>query len=477
MRISFLILPFLLLLGSINPTFSQKNSVSIEFDIKDYDNDTLLIGYYYGDRTLVYDTLKATKQGKFEIKQDSLLKPGIYLALYQPSNEYFQFMVNSNDQVFSFKGSRNEIQPKPRGSIDNEVFYYYLRFIEEKSEQRKKYNSEIDTLKKYGKDITALSDKAKKLDETVMSKQLEIIESHPETMTARLLKSNLNINIPSYEGTEKEVQLQKYLYYRSHYLDHIDLGDPANLRTPYLDQRIKYYMEKLTPQHPDSIIIAVDYILGQMEPSSETFQFYTSSFLNKYANSNIIGYDAIYVHMIDNYYSVGKAPWVKEENLEKFIKNADKLRPILIGEQAPPITFYDKEGNPVKLYDIESEYTVMIFWAPDCGHCKKAMPGLIDFYKKFKDRGVEVLGVCTKHRDKYPSCWEFIEEKKLPWLSVGDEYHRSKFRDLYNVVSTPRLFILDKDKKILLKRVPTEQIDEVMESLIIEMQNANPPKQ
>lgn len=477
MHIFLRFLPFLILLGSINLGYSQKNSASIEFDIKDYENDTLLIGYYYGDRTLVYDTIFAEKQGKFELKRDSLLKPGIYLALYQPSNEFFQFMVNDQDQVFSFKGKRTDNQPKPSGSIDNEVFYDYLTFIEEKSALRKTYSAEMDTLTKYGKDASNLSEKAKKLDESVQAKQLEIIESHPETMTAKLIKSNLSINIPTFEGSEKEVQLQKYLYYRSHYLDNTDLGDPANLRTPYLDSKVKYYIEELTPQHPDSISVAIDYLLSKMESSPETFQFYTSSFLNKYANSNIIGYDGIYVHLIDNYYSVGKAPWVSEETMKKFIENADKLRPILIGQQAPPITFYDKEGDPVRLYDIESEYTLMIFWAPDCGHCKKAMPGLKEFYAKYKDRGVEVLGICTKHRDKYVSCWEFVEDKELPWLSVGDEYHRSKFRDLYNVVSTPRVFILDKDKKILLKRVPTEQLDEVMESLIIEMQNTNPPKQ
>ena len=52
---------------------------------------------------------------------------------------------------------------------------------------------------------------------------------------------------------------------------------------------------------------------------------------------------------------------------------------------------------------------------------------------------------------------------------MGDQYHKSRFRDIYNVVSTPRVFILDKNKEILLKRVPTEKLDEIMESLVKEL--------
>ena len=229
-------------------------------------------------------------------------------------------------------------------------------------------------------------------------------------------------------------------------------------------------MEKLTVQHPDSIYESIDYLLKKMEGNEEIFQFYTSTFLNKYANANIIGYDAIYVKMIENYYAKGKAPWVEQETLDKFIENADKLRPILIGEKAPPITFYKEDGEELALYDIDSEYTVMIFWSHTCGHCKKAMPDLIEFYNKWNPKGVEVLGICTKHRSELKSCFEFAKEKELPWLNVGDEFHKSKFRDIYNVVSTPRVFILDKDKEILLKRVPTEKLDEIMESLVKEMQ-------
>lgn len=468
----FLSAIFLLVLGL--SASAQSDGAEIKFELSNYENDTLLIGYYYGDRTLVLDTLRAEKKGLFFLRTDEPIPHGMYIALYQPRNEYFQFMI-SEDQKFTLKGDYTTNDLVPKGDKDNELFYDYLTFIRAKGEQRNALQKEQEALKAAGKDpagkeATALMKKFEKLDDAVEKEQQMIIDNHPKKMISKLLKSNLSEPIPDYEGTEDEISLNKYLFYKKHYFKYIDLADSSVLRTPFLHDRITYYEEKLTPQQPDSIIRSIEYLLDKMKPSPPTHRFYLSHFLNKYAKSQIIGQDAVYVHLIDSYYAQGKTPWVSEENLKKFKENADKLRPILIGEQAPPITFFKEDGSEQKLYDIDSKYTVMVFWAPSCGHCKKAMPSLIKFYEDFKPQGVEVLAICTKHRDQYESCWEYINENELPFLNVGDQYHRSNFRDTYNVVATPRVFILDKDKKILLKRVPTENLGEIMEALIIDLE-------
>ena len=448
---------------------AQKGKTEIKFELSNYDNDTLLIGYYYGDRTLVYDTLSAISKGKFILERNEPIGHGMYIALYQPNNEYFQFMI-SEDQQFVLKGDYKTNDLVPKGDKDNEIFYDYLQFIRLKGGERNSLLEQKKTMEAAGEDLTKLKTKLAKLDDDVEKKQNKIISENPSLMVAKLLSSNLSEPIPVYEGTESEISMKKYLHYKRNYFKYIDLADSSLLKTPFLHERVTYYEEKLTPQQPDSIIESINYLLGEMKPSPPTYRFYLSHFLNKYAKSQVIGYDAIYVRLIDKYYMSGETPWVSEETMKKFKENADKLRPILIGEQAPPITFYKEDGSEQKLYDIDSKYTVMIFWAPSCGHCKKAMPGLIKFYEDFKPKGVEILAICTKHRDKYETCWEYINENKLPFVNVGDQYHKSRFRDKYNVVSTPRVFILDQNKKILLKRVPTENLSEIMEALIIDLE-------
>ncbi len=95
------------------------------------------------------------------------------------------------------------------------------------------------------------------------------------------------------------------------------------------------------------------------------------------------------------------------------------------------------------------------------------MPEIIDFYNKYKEKGVEILGICTKFYNDKDKCWDFVEEKGIDiWMNTMDPYHQSKYKILYNINSTPQIFILDKDKKILIKRIASEQLDEVMQNIL-----------
>ena len=158
---------------------------------------------------------------------------------------------------------------------------------------------------------------------------------------------------------------------------------------------------------------------------------------------------------------------------------AKKLEPLLIGKIAPDITMQTQDGKEMSLHEFEAPYTVLFFWDPDCGHCKKATPHMLEFYEKFKDKGVEVFGVCTKLVEKddegqwsldgIKECWEYTEEKGTEiWLNTVDPYHRSRYKSLYDIRTTPQVYILDKEKEILVKKIGAEQLSEVMEGLLKE---------
>jgi thiol-disulfide isomerase/thioredoxin len=239
------------------------------------------------------------------------------------------------------------------------------------------------------------------------------------------------------------------------------------LRTPFLNPKISSYLEKLTVQHPDSINLAIDRVLNLLKPSEESFRYYLSHLLNSYARSKVVGFDAVYVHIVENYYGKGLAPWVDEENLAKMVSEARLTKPLLIGKKAPDFTSFMEDGTPVTLSEIESDYVVLVFWAPDCGHCKKAMPFVIEFAEKFKDRGVQVISLCNKAGDKTITCWDGIKEEKMEsLLNLADDKDRSRLKYKYYVKSTPKIFILDRNQEILIKKIGAEQLESVMDEII-----------
>jgi thiol-disulfide isomerase/thioredoxin len=117
--------------------------------------------------------------------------------------------------------------------------------------------------------------------------------------------------------------------------------------------------------------------------------------------------DACYVHLALKYYCTGGADWVKQEDLDKICDNARRLEPILIGKIAPNIIVKNNKDQPVSLWDVDSDYTVLFFWAPDCSHCKKSAPFMVGICQTLQRQGgVKVFNVCTAVTDKGPECWK-----------------------------------------------------------------------
>ncbi len=462
--------PVFVFLCMICPAFIAAQAYEIDVKIDEYEHKEAYLGYYYGEKQYMKDTVQINDEGKFVFKGDEALDQGFYLIIMAPDNNYFQILVD-DDQKFSVQTNAktpNESM-KIKGSKENELFYKYMDFLSQKRPIADVLRKEMEAVKDDKSKTAKLQKKLDVIDEDVQKRQDQILKDHPSSLTALLLKSQKEIPMPEFEGTEEEIKLARFQHYKKHYFDNVPLDDDRLLRSPILHKRVIYYVEKLTYQHPDSLAKSVSYMLDKMKPAKDkdNFKYYLIHFLNEYAKAKIVGMDAIYVHLVERYYESGDAPWTDEEQLKKIIKNAKTLKPILIGKTAPDIKMQLEDKTSISLYDVKSEYTVLFFWDPDCGHCKKSMPKVVEFYEKYKPKGVEIFAVCTKVTDKVPECWDFIKEKDMQrWINVVDPWIKSKYKTIYDVKSTPRIFILDKDKEILSKRIGAEQLGEVIDQFL-----------
>jgi thiol-disulfide isomerase/thioredoxin len=438
----------------------------VNFEIGNYQSDTLIVGNYFGEKQIVKDTLFAKGDGKFEWSPVDRPEQGMYLVLLKPTNTFVQFLVNELETKFSLDfDAKDLLSVKFNGSDENKMFYEYLAFLKDKRVLSDTLRAKMDRAKTNKTTDEVAESELDKLDKEVKKYQTDFISKHPTTITALLIKSNIEVDIPEFKGNEDSVKYKRYFYYKKHYFDNIDPKHPALIRTPFLHQKVDYYVNKLSNQQPDSLIKTLDFVLEWLEINPEAYRYYLADFLNKYAQMKMVGYDALYVHLIDKYYNKGKASWVNEENLKKMSENADDLRPILIGKKMPDIVTYKEDKTPVRLYDIVSPYTVVIFWAPDCGHCKKIMPDVVSFYKKNKDKGVKMLGICTKSGDKTNTCWPAVKEKGMEdFINTADEYGRYNLK--VRIKSTPKIFILDSKKEIIIKDLPGEELDRIFNEIL-----------
>ena len=472
-RISLL---FSMVLCFVLPLLSQKsNGYEIKIQINGFKQKEIYMAYHLGEKQYIKDTIKQQADGSFLFKGDSPLESGIYLVVLPPDNNYFQLIIEKNDQYFSVTTdaadpSKN-IQTK--GSIENKLFYGYMNFLAEKRPQSEALNNRLkeekDSLK-----MQELTDAIDKIDKEVEDFQFNFIQNNANTFTAAIIKANTPLKLPDFSGTEEEQQREAFYYNRDHYFDNLDLSDGRFLRTPFLFERINTYVSKLQVQVPDSLIKAIDLVLAKTKNASESYRYFAVHYLNEYANSKFVGMDAVYVHLAEKYYASGQAPWVDSTQLAKIVENAVSLKPILIGKTAPNIKMQLRDGSPVTLHDIKSPYIVLYFWRYDCGHCKESTPDIKAFYEEYKNKGVKIFAVCVKFNDEIGDCWKYVDENQLDgWIHAVDPYLRSKFYSLYNVKTTPQIFILDKNKKIISKGIGAPQLKEVM-GKIMEFDSKNP---
>jgi len=440
----------------------------IKVKIQNYEEKELYLAYYYGDKQYILDTATVGTDGFFDFAGEKPLESGVYLIVLAPNNTYFQILVDKAEQFFKVYTQKENPSEGVRieNSPENKLFYSYLQFLSDKRPLADTLIAQMGREEDEGAK-ERFKKELDELNEKVTAHQKKLVADHPTTLTAALIKAGFSIDYPEFEGEEETKQRARWEYTVQHFFDHVNLADQRLLRTPFLFERVEYFVSKLAVQVPDSISVAIDSVLEKMKPAEETYKYYLIHFLNTYAKSNIVGMDAVYVHMVDKYYSNGQTPWVEAEQLKKIIDNAAELKPLLIGKKAPDITMQERSGKSVSLHSIQADFIVLYFWRYDCGHCQKTLPDMKAFYEKYNSQNVKLISVCTKFTDELQKCWEYIDEKEIGnWYHLSDQYHRSRYMTVYAIKSTPTIYILDKNKEIISKRIGPEQLTEVMDKII-----------
>lgn len=455
---------------SANAAWAQDaHGYRITVDIEGLDQPYVILAYHYGDKPYIQDTAYAQPTGEYVFEGKEALPGGMYLVVMPPQNRTVDFFLDAREQHFTLSASMDDLVGTMSfdASPTNTLFYTYLKFLNVQREQSNALQAAQQQAKEKGD--AAAEKKANEallaLNEEVQAYQRQLIAEHPQSFTTKFIQTSLDVTIPPSVDTA-----QQYWYYRNHYFDHADLSDGRLLRTPLLPGKIDRYVDKVVPQHPDSIIVAVDEILARAT-DPDIFKYLAIKLINKYASSKIVCMDAIYVHIADKYYLSGRADWIDDAQLAKIKEDADRLRPLLCDRIAPDIKLQtipvaaDEQPRAVSLHGVDAKYTVLVFWAPDCGHCKKSMPKVAEFYDTYREKGVEVFSVCTKTYKDYDSCVSFVTEKGLTrMMNLADPYLRSNFHKIYDVRSTPVIFLLDADKRIIGKRLDAEQLGEIIDN-------------
>ncbi len=493
---------------------SQAQGYDIKINFKGCKDTMVFLVKYTFDQQYISDTAKNVKNGQIQFKGNKELDKGVYTLVSEGKSIYFDFFINES-QKFTITTDVSDIvgNLKSANSKENEMFFSYIRYITAKNQdfnkvrEQTKGKSKADSTKFMNEKIRLLNEDVKKFEADFMAKAkgtfvYDVLNLKTEKEAKEIPKAS----------NGRPDSIYSYYYYKSHFFDGIDFKDDRIIRTPFFDDRIKRYYDNVILQHPDTVIQEIDKVLAQCNEGSLIYNLLIGYFTYKYEQSKIMGFDKVFVHIADKYIIPGKAKAVySEETQGKIKERVDIMRALLLEAKVKELYMIDTTyGKQVRkmgfdtaqssksitdlyyknittltpmfktLYQVNAKYTVLIFWAADCGHCQTEVPKLHEDLKKLKGKvDVKVFAVQTKD-DLYETWKKFIIEKKLTdFIHVFDPIHLNNLKESFDIYSTPVIYVLDKDKKIKAKRLGAEQVVEIINSLesIEQMEKKNKPKQ
>jgi peroxiredoxin len=432
----------------------------IKVKVVGLDTDTCYLGHYYGQYQYITDTAIANTKGELVFQGSEDLAGGIYFIVL-PGKKFFELIVNK-EQNMSFETDTADFAKymKVKGSKENSVFYEYLNFI---NGQQKTY----EVFKKKSQGFPANKDstdfyikKMQQIDNAVKEYKMNFIKINPDFLIAKVFKASKDPDIPDAPilPNGRKDSLFNYRYYKEHYWDNLDFSDDRLLRTPVFYNRLSNFMNNVVAQTPDSIMKEADKLIEKARVNKEVFKYVVWYMTYTYETSNIMGFDAIFVHMVETYYMTNQCFWVSPKILENLTKRAEKLKPILLGNIAPNLIMQDTSLNLQSLHGVKAKYTVLLFWDPECGHCQTEVPSFHHTYDSLKTiLGMEVFAVCTD--TNMVKMKDFIKKHKLDWINVnGPRAITPPYAETYDIYSTPVFFILDEKKTIIAKRIGYDNV-------------------
>jgi len=454
--------------------FSQGYQVS--FKAIGYKSGITYLTYYMGNNFNIADSAAIGNNGVAVFKGSTPLPPGIYAIFFPGKTLRTEFLIGK-EQLISVTADTSDLVNKTvvTGSKENILYDQYQKFAASKG---KLIQQELIAFRT---SVTKADSSLHEKKYSAYNKELNdyregIIKNQSASMMAALLNAMKEPVVPEKVPVTKQDSVDNYLEYKKHYWDGISFMDDRIIRTPFFLKKLeRYYRDVISPE-PDTIIKDIDYKLLLARSAPEMYKFILNWVTDEFINPKYMGQDAIFVHLFDKYHSKGLSPWLNEKQQESISRRAYMLMANLIGEKAGELDMLNTEDKPTSLYNLDADYTIVCFWDPNCGHCKEEVPRLDSIYRaSWKKHNVKIFAVLTPDgkQDQRPEWKRFITEHNLgEWTHVYKSKEmedadfaaqRPSFRQLYDIILTPTIYLLDKDKRIIGKKLTLLQMNDLLE--------------
>lgn len=153
--------------------------------------------------------------------------------------------------------------------------------------------------------------------------------------------------------------------------------------------------------------------------------------------------------------------------IDGIMAHLDILKTVAVGKKFTDFEMADAKGQMHKLSEYVGNGKVVLvdFWASWCPPCRKEMPHLVELYKKYKNKGFEIVGISL---DSKPEAWaKGVKDLNITWPQLSDmQGWKNAGAALYGVNSIPHTVLVDKEGIIIAKNINGEEIEVKLQEVL-----------
>jgi thiol-disulfide isomerase/thioredoxin len=445
-----------------------KIEVNFKQDVKD--EYVYLAHYYAKPLPTIYktDSAKVINKRKAIIEAKDSTLGGIYMILFDNRSKFAEFILQNGDELaMNIDTVDMPANITFKNSPENSRYVEYEKFLMGYGKKQQAYIDEMKTAKNAA-DTQGIRDRSAKTAKELTGYRKEYVKKYPGTFLASIFNALTVPEVPEGKhyiaGTKTVDSNYSYTYYKEHYWDKFDFTDNRLMNTPIYDGRLEEYFNRLVLPLPDTMNMESDKLLAKTRKSKELFKYTLHWLAGNAERSKVMGMDEVFVHLVEQYYMRGDAYWLDSASLSKYEDRAKKIAPNVLGNVAPDLVMQDIWSLQDKtLSKEEGKYTMLVFWSKECGHCMKEIPQLDSLYNvALKKKGVKVFSVSTE--GDLTDIQKAVDKLKIKeWTNVVDANNKTEYRSKYDIYSTPKVYLLDENKKIIGKGLDHSNVMEVIE--------------
>jgi len=430
--------------------FAQQNK--LDGQIKGMEAKKIFISGFYGSEQRPFDSVTADKNGKFNYSFSKNQPAGMYRLRFG-ENRFIDIIYNHEDIAFETHFDAIIDSLKFTKSIENQLYFDYLK---RRNETEYRLSLLNPLLSRYPSDDLFYKQIVGEF--TRLSNDLEnfinnLISENENTFTAKLIKLD-RTPMPDAKMVE-DVRID---FMKAHFFDQADFSDTSLLRTSLVSNKLIQYLsfyqnnQMTKDQLEIEFIKAVQVIMFKTKSSPEIYAFamdYLISGFESYGFEKVITYIADNINLEES--------CVDDERKAKLENKVESLKKFAVGLKAPDFTATDINGNSVKLSGINSEYTLLVFWATWCPHCTRLIPDLKKIYLAGNKEKLEIVAISLD--ESKTELDAFLKDGGFDWINISDfKKWKGDIVQLYDIYATPTMLLLAKDGTIAAKPMNFEEV-------------------